>query len=109
MPDASNRTTESELAEAVLSILAIRTSGKGAFADLFRVIPKIISFTAEDEETSSSRPGEFSWQQRVRNITSHKGAAGNYITDGFLNEIDGGLEITSAGRARAKPIESKKK
>ncbi|NEJ98636.1 hypothetical protein [Rhizobium ruizarguesonis] len=104
MPDTSNRTTESELAEAVLSILAMRKSGQGSFEDLFRIIPKVISLTPEDDETSPSRPTEHSWQQRVRNITSHKGAEGNYISGGFLKEIGGGLEITGAGRARAKPV-----
>ncbi|MGO7156585.1 hypothetical protein [Rhizobium leguminosarum] len=100
MPEALNRTTESELAEAVLSILALRKSGSGLFADLCRALPKVIPLTAEDMEESPSRPGEYLWQQRVRNITSHKGSEGNYITDGYLTDIKGGLKITDEGRAR---------
>ncbi|WP_373413498.1 hypothetical protein [Ensifer aridi] len=73
MPDEFNRTTENELAEAVLTLLALRQSGKGRFEDLFRLIPKIIELTPEDLTKSESRPAECMWQQRVRNITSHKG------------------------------------
>jgi hypothetical protein len=105
MPDTQNRTTENELAEAVLSILALRKSGEGQYANLFHVIPKIINLTEADEEQSESRPSEYVWQQRVRNITSHKSADGNYISSGFLEEIDGGLRITQAGRSRAKPAQ----
>lgn len=104
MPDAQNRTTENELAEAVLSILALRTSGKGEFSDLMKAIPKVVSLTNEDMEQSETRPAEHLWQQRVRNITSHKGAEGNYITDGYLEEMESGLVITHAGRQRAKPV-----
>ncbi len=104
MSDATGRTTELEIAEGVLSILAARKSGKGDFSDLFRVLPKVIPFTPNDLEESSSRPGEYLWQQRLRNITSHKGAEGNYITEGYLKEVDGGLIITDTGRERARPL-----
>ena len=100
MSDDSGRTTENEIAEAVLTILATRKSGKGLFEDLFRVLPKIIDFTSLDLEKSTSRPAEFIWQQRLRNITSHKMSEGNYIYEGFLQEIAGGLLITEAGRSR---------
>ncbi|KOF17909.1 hypothetical protein AC244_16250 [Ensifer adhaerens] len=103
MPDEHNRTTENEIAEAVLSILALRSSGKGQFEDLFRTLPKILDLTDADLARSESRPAEQVWQQRVRNITSHKGSEGNYITDGFLEEIEGGLVITDKGRSRAAP------
>lgn len=104
MPDELNRTTENELAEAALSILALRKSGKGEFSDLFKAIPKVIDLTDEDLIQSDTRPAEHLWQQRVRNITSHKEAEGNYIAAGYLEEIPGGLMITDAGRARAKPV-----
>jgi hypothetical protein len=102
MPDEQGRTTENELAEAVLTILALRSSGRGEFSDLFRAIPKVVGLTDADLAQSPSRPAEHIWQQRVRNITSHKGAEGNYITEGYLEEIEGGLAITDAGRKRAK-------
>jgi hypothetical protein len=109
MPDQFNMTTESELAEAVLMILALRASGSGKFEDLRRAIPKVIVLTAEDLATQPSRPTEEAWEQRVRNITSHAGSEGNYITDGFLSPIDGGLQITDAGRLRARPLPQIKK
>ncbi|MCH4560373.1 hypothetical protein [Mesorhizobium jarvisii] len=104
MPDSMNRTTENELAEAVLSILALRKSGEGEFSNLFQLIPKILPLTDEDMAQSDSRPAEHIWQQRLRNITSHKNAEGNYINAGFLEEIEGGLKLTHTGRARAKPV-----
>ena len=105
MPDEHGRTTENELAEAALSILALRASGEGDFANLFKLIPRIIRLTDEDLTQSPTRPAEYLWQQRLRNITSHAGAEGNYITDGYLEEIPRGLRITDAGRARAKPVQ----
>ncbi|MGK9052130.1 hypothetical protein [Neorhizobium petrolearium] len=101
MPDELGRTTENEIAEAVLTVLSLRTSGRGRFEDLFRVLPKVLELTSQDLERSESRPGEFMWQQRLRNITSHKASEGNYIYEGFLQEIDGGLIITDAGRSKA--------
>ncbi|MDX0667241.1 hypothetical protein GOD61_30865 [Sinorhizobium medicae] len=103
MPDERNRTTESEIAEGVLTILSLRQSGKGYFEDLFRTLPKVLDLTDEDLARSESRPAEAVWQQRLRNITSHKGSEGNYITEGYLVDIDGGLMITDGGRRRASP------
>ncbi|MEY9098917.1 hypothetical protein ABIA24_001826 [Sinorhizobium fredii] len=103
MADEYNRTTEAEIAEGVLIILSLRHSGKGHFEDLFRTLPKVLDLTAEDLTQSESRPSEAVWQQRLRNITSHKNSDGNYIKEGFLIEIDGGLMITDDGRRRATP------
>ena len=47
MPDERNRTTESEIAEGVLTILSLRQSGKGYFEDLFRTLPKVLDLTDE--------------------------------------------------------------
>lgn len=102
MPDNFNRTTESELAEAVLTILDELPSGRASYETLRRHIPKRITLNDEDEMPSGTRPNETMWQQRLRNITSHAGAEGNYITEGYLIAIPRGLEITEAGRRRAK-------
>lgn len=104
MPDERNRTTEGEIAEGVLTILSLRQSGKGHFEDLFRTLPKVLDLTEEDLARSESRPAEGVWQQRLRNITSHKGAEGNYITESYLLEIDGGLMVTDEGRKRASRV-----
>lgn len=93
-------TSEQEIAEAVLRILASNGKGKATYAELRIEVPKIINFTSADLAPSGTRPGETMWQQRLRNITSHKNAEGNFIKLGLLAEIDSGLEITQAGRDR---------
>lgn len=98
MPDGFGRITEAELAETVLRILAAEPSGKAAFSTLIAAIPKYIKLTEADLVPSETRPNEAVWEQRVRNIKSHKNADGNYINSGYLAEVEGGLAITDAGR-----------
>lgn len=101
MADGNHTTTENELAEAVLTILADKPNGRCRYSELYDTIPKVVNLTASDREQSPTRPNEQMWQQRLRNIRSHHGAEGNYITEGYLVAFDGGLEITDAGRRRA--------
>jgi len=98
MPDNQNRTTELELSRVVLEILAEMPNGSAAISQLIGRIPQRIALTAEDLAQSETRPNEAVWEQRVRNITSHKNTPGNYIYEGFLEQIAGGLRITEAGR-----------
>jgi len=98
MPDGNNRTTEAELSWVVLGVLYERTSGTMSIRGLIREIPNRIQLTPEDGERSETRPNEEVWEQRVRNITSHHNTAGNYIAEGFLEHVSGGLGITQAGR-----------
>ena len=85
-------TTEAEFAETVIEILQ---DGRGLaqYDELIAEIPNRISLTEEDLIQSETRPGEAIWQQRVRNITSHKKSPGNAIPDGKLISIPGGLAL----------------
>lgn len=93
MPDNHGRTTESELAEVVVKILQKTPSGQASYAELVEEIPNHINLTAADLVQSTTRPNEAVWEQRLRNITSHKTAEGNFIHDGLLKDIPGGLSL----------------
>jgi hypothetical protein len=93
-------TSESEIAIAVLQVLATRPNGEATFAVLKLEVPKHIQLTAEDQRQSTTRPNEEMWEQRLRNITSHKASPGNVIHEGYAEEIPGGLRLTPTGRSR---------
>ncbi|WP_321383664.1 hypothetical protein [Rhizobium sp.] len=99
MPDALGRTTENDFAQSVLHILSTKPGGQATFQQLFRDLPKLIVLTTQDQSPSTRRPGESFWQQRVRNITSHKNNPNNYIARGYLLSINNGLKITPKGRS----------
>jgi hypothetical protein len=88
-------TTESDLAQAVIAILADLPNHQASYADLIREIPNRLTLSAADLEPSTTRPGEAVWEQRVRNITSHKDSPGNAIFDGHVVSIPGGLALPS--------------
>lgn len=98
MPANFNRTTEAELSFVVLGILYENADGEMSVRDLIREIPKWTELTAEDREQSLTRENEELWEQRVRNIQSHHETAGNFIAEGYLEHVKGGLRITQAGR-----------
>jgi hypothetical protein len=91
-------TTEADLARAALHILVDQPNGEGSFGTLINLIPTVITLSPSDLVASTTRPNEAVWEQRVRNIRSHKNSEGNYIFEGYLEEISGGLRITPAGR-----------
>jgi len=101
MPGQDGRSTENEIAMAVLKYLAKTPKGYAEVATIIRNLTYTYPFTEADKKTSPSRDNEWVWEQQVRNITSHAGAEGNFITEGYLTHYDGGLEITDAGRALA--------
>jgi hypothetical protein len=101
MPDSSGITTENEIAEIVLRIFVTRSRGTASYRELVSEIPKLMNLTAKDRELSLTRPDEEVWEQRVRNIRSHRKSEGNYINDGYLAAIPRGLEITELGRKKA--------
>ncbi len=94
------RSTETDIAEAVLAVLAERPSGEASIAELISSVPLHHTLTEEDKTPSTTRPGEAVWEQQVRNITSHKQSPGNYINEGFLEAVPGGLKITAVGKAK---------
>lgn len=94
-------TTEHEISEAVLKILASSKTGEAKLSTLRKLIPSVVTLTSEDLSQSDTRPNEAMWEQRLRNIKSHAGVEGNYIREGYLNAPSKGvLRITEAGRRR---------
>jgi hypothetical protein len=100
MPTKRGRSTEAELSIAVLEILAEEPGGVASIEAIKKKIPEYFKLTAEDCVQSTTRPNEQIWEQQIRNITSHRGTEGNIIADGLANYVEGGLEITAAGRKR---------
>lgn len=85
--------SENELAAIVVDILRGEPGQQASYARLIHEIPSRTTLLTDDLIASSTRPGEHMWEQRVRNITSHKNSADNYIARGILREIEGGLAL----------------
>jgi hypothetical protein len=101
---ANGRSTEVDISEAVLRILAGRANGEATIGYLKNQIPNLVNLTAGDREQSLTRPNEELWEQLVRNIVSHKATEGNYIQEGYLTAPSRGrLRITDAGRRKVAP------
>ena len=98
---AYNRSKESEISEAVLSIAAKQPGGLATFDVLYREIPHVMELSPEDWRVSQKRPNEPLWKQQVRNIQSNHKQPGNFIFEGYLEHVPGtGYRITDAGRRR---------
>lgn len=97
MPN-NGRSTEQDIAVAVLKVLGTKPSGEASIQTLIEEVPKHHSLTAGDKMPSTTRSTEELWEQIVRNITSHKDSPSNFIARGYLVQIDGGLKITPAGQ-----------
>jgi hypothetical protein len=93
------RTTENEIAEAVIVILVDRPNGRATIADIMAEIPEHLTLSPEDLAQSPTRPNEKVWQQQVRNITSHKDSPGNAIFEGRLIATPGGLGLPGSVEA----------
>ena len=94
-------TSEFEISEAVLRILAVTHGGEATLGYLRNRLPSVVKFTADDMVQSGKRPNEQMWEQRLRNIKSHHKTAGNYIAEGYLTAPSRGrLRITEAGRKK---------
>ncbi len=92
------RTTENEVALAVMKIAASNPHGICSFDDARDKVPTLINLSPDDLQGSSTRAGEPMWHQLIRNIQSHHGADGNFINDGLLEHVPGvGYRITQAG------------
>lgn len=99
MPN-SGRSTEEDIAIGALWVLSGKPNGEADFRTLVAEIPNHVALSGSDRTQSTTRPNEQLWEQQVRNITSHHSSPGNYIFEGYLERIDGGLRITDAGRSR---------
>jgi hypothetical protein len=95
----NDRSTETDIAVAVMRYLATLPSGEAQIAQIRRQLPKVIALSDEDREESETRAGEEVWEQQVRNIVSHRDTEGNFIAEGLLSRSPRRLAITPAGRA----------
>ena len=94
-------TTEAEISEAVLKILAASKTGEAKLSVLKKLVPNVVTLSADDLAQSETRPNEPMWEQRLRNIKSHAPIEGNYIREGYLTAPSRGvLRITDAGKRR---------
>lgn len=93
------RTTENDVALAVLQIAGSRNNGLCTYNRARSEVPNHIALAAADLAMSTTRPNEPMWHQLIRNIQSHHDAVGNYINDGLLQHVPRqGFRITDAGR-----------
>jgi hypothetical protein len=93
------RSSEAEITEAVLQVLASSPNGELTTSQIVKRVPKYINLTDGDLVGSETRQHEAVWEQIVRNIVSHKTTEGNAIAEGLLNiPSRGKMRITEAGR-----------
>ena len=92
------QSTENEIAEAVLRYLAGKSDGMATMRTIIANVPKHMVLTTADQQTSSTRPNEEMWEQKVRNITSHHKSPGNFVYEGYLERLPRKLKITDKGR-----------
>lgn len=99
MASPNSRVSEYDVSVAALRVLAEFPDGEAPIYQLVTLGPKYLDLSPADLAQSKTRKNEALWEQLVRNITSHHDAEGNFIHDGYLERIKGGLKITDAGRA----------
>jgi hypothetical protein len=84
---------------AVLRIAASQQNTIATFSRLKKQIPDLVNLSEADLLISETRPNEPMWHQIVRNIKSHEGSEGNYITEGYLESVPRvGYRVTEAGK-----------
>jgi hypothetical protein len=97
-----DRVTEHDVAHAACLVLAPRIDREGSIQSLKKGIPDHLKLSAADLAGSKTRRNEAMWEQQIRNITSHHKSPGNFIYEGFLERIKGGLRLTETGYLRLK-------
>lgn len=103
-PRDPNRSTENEVAFAIVQIARAQPSGIATFARCRREVPHHLHLTAGDLAPSITRNGEAMWEQLIRNIKSHYNVEGNYLYEGYLEHVPKvGYRVTEAGRRRTYP------
>jgi hypothetical protein len=85
--------TEAEIATVTCEILIEKPAKAATIAELVREIPKRVRLSPSDLIPSPTRKGEAIWEQRVRNIRSHKDSRANAIYRGKLIAIPGGYAL----------------
>jgi hypothetical protein len=100
----SNRSTENEVAFAIIQIAKTAPSGIASFSRCRKEVPNYLNLQIADRANSKTRPGEEMWEQQIRNIKSHFDAPGNYICEGYLRHVPKvGYEVTTSGKTRKSP------
>src|SRR5207245_1378297 len=66
------RTTESTIALAIVRVLRRKADKKATIQELVEAIPHHVRLTKADRAPSKTRPQEKIWEQRLRNLKSHK-------------------------------------
>jgi hypothetical protein len=97
-----NRVTEHDVADAACKVLAGRPQHEASIKVLVSEIPDHLKLSAADLAQSQTRRNEAMWEQQIRNIQSHHKSPGNFIYEGFLQRIKGGLKLTATGLLRLK-------
>jgi tyrosyl-tRNA synthetase len=93
-----SRTTEHDIALAVLRVAFAQPHHVASFQTLYDEIPNQVPLSDVDRRVSLTRPNEELWHQLVRNIQSHHSADGNFIHEGWLEHIKGvGYRATDRG------------
>ena len=90
-------TKEAELTVPVLQELAESLLGELTTTELRRQVKERITLSNDDFAPLRNR-SDFSIDQKIRNIKSHKAVVGNPICEGLIEEVPHGLRITDAGR-----------
>jgi glycine cleavage system pyridoxal-binding protein P len=98
----ANRVTEEDDSNAALRVLTNYPNGEASIQDLKKHIPNHLTLSADDLAQSKTRRNEAMWEQQIRNITSHHKSPGNFIYEGYVARVKGGLRITDGGRLRLK-------
>ena len=94
-----NRTSEHEIALAVLRYLATVPGGEATVTAIKKNVPNFIKLTADDLQPSGTRPNEMVYQQVIGNIVSHRhDSEDNFVNRGLLSYRPRHLKITDAGR-----------
>jgi hypothetical protein len=93
------RITEAQIASIVIDYLHTKNNRQATIHELVRMIPTVADLSREDMAWSTTRPNERLWEQRLRNITSHKKSRGNAIHDGLLVSVPYGLALPTEGHS----------
>jgi hypothetical protein len=103
MAKKPNRISEADLLIPTLRLLASQPNGRMATSRLITELEILMEPTGEDAEILEGRH-DTHFSRIVRNMISHKTAAGNIIAEGFAIHFGPrrGLEITEAGRLHLK-------
>lgn len=100
MRSRPDRSSEHDIAFAVMKYLVTLPKGSATTASVKRHVPDFIRLTQADKEPSSTRPNEQLWHQVVGNIVSHRDESpDNFINRGLLKYEGRRLMLTDAGRA----------